>query len=158
MNDKKNELLTRIIWVSALVSMFNIRQAGFLGVYVIFIAFIILLYVNISDNPTDIPLMSIINKTSQILATIMLLFFYIFFCIIRYKEQIVEDQMPSSWYVFSYLIMIILLFHGYVIQQTLNTDQPYWCSIAMIGNVMLFVCIFIEYVSATYFRTDGFRV
>jgi len=61
MNDKKNELLTRIIWVSALVSLFNIRQAGFLGVYVIFIAFIILLYVNISDSPQDIPLMSIIN-------------------------------------------------------------------------------------------------
>jgi hypothetical protein len=28
----------------------------------------------------------------------------------------------------------------------------------MVGNVMLFVCVFIEYASATYFRTDGFRV
>jgi hypothetical protein len=158
MNDKKNELLTRIIWVSALVSLFNIRQAGFLGIYVIFIAFIILLYVNISESPPDIGVMTIINKTSQILATIMLLFFYIFFCIVRYKQQIVEDQMPSSWYIFSYLIMLILLFHGYVIQQTLTSDQPYWCSLAMVGNVMLFVCVFIEYASATYFRTDGFRV
>ena len=158
MNDKKNELLTRIILVSAIISLFNIRQAGFLGIYVIFIAFIILLYINISESPEDIGIMSIINKTSQILATIMLLFFYIFFCIVRYKEFIVDDKMPSSWYVFAYLIMIILLFHGYVIQQTLNTDQPYWCSLAMVGNVMLFVCIFIEYSAATYFRTDGFRV
>jgi hypothetical protein len=158
MNDKKNDLLTRIIWVSALVSLLDIRQAGFLGIYVIFIAFIIMLYINISESPLDISIMSIINKTSQILATIMLLFFYIFFCIILYRKQIVEDQMPSSWYVFSYLIMIILVFHGYVIQQTLTTDKPYWCSIAMVGNVMLFVCIFIEYLAATYFRTDGFRV
>lgn len=148
----------RIIVISALVALINIRQAAFLGVYVIFISFIILFYVNAVNNPPEITLLRILSRTSQILFTIAILFFYIFFCIIRYKGFIVDNQMPSSWYVFSYIILILLVFQGYITQQTLESKESFWCSLAMVGNVMLFICVFIEYISATYFRTDGFRV
>lgn len=151
-------MLMQIIVISALVSVFSISKAGFLGVYIIFIAFILLFYINASNNDVSITWTSLFDKTSQIVATIFLLFFYIFFCIVRDKEFIIENQMPSSWYTFSYLILIILLFHGYVIRQTLVSNQSYWCAIAMLLNVMLFVCIFFSYISSRYFRTDGFHV
>jgi hypothetical protein len=158
MGAKQNDMLMQIILISAAVSLFSIDKAGFLGVYVIFLAFIMLFYLNMNISDPNTTWMTIFNKTSQILVTIILLFVYIFFCIIRYKDYIIENKMPSSWYVFSYVILLILMFHGYVIRQSLEGKQSYWCGIAMILNVMLFVCVFLEYTSATYFRTDGFRV
>jgi hypothetical protein len=158
MNGKQNDMLMQIIVVSSLVSLFSISKAGFLGVYIIFIAFILMFYINASSNDVSVTWTTLFDKTSQIIATIFLLFFYIFFCIVRYKEFIIDDQMPTSWYTFSYLILIILLFHGYVIRRTLEGNQSYWCGIAMLLNVMLFVCIFFSYISSRYFRTDGFHV
>jgi hypothetical protein len=151
-------MLTQIILVSAGVSLFSINNAGVLGIYVIFIAFILLFYLNTFRNDADSTLMLLMDRTSQVLVTIALLFFYIFFCIIRYKETIMDNDMPSSWYTFSYIIFIILMFHAYVIRQTLEGKQFYWIVLAMLLNIMLFTCIFLGYVSATYFKTDGFRV
>ncbi len=151
-------MLTQIILVSALVSIFSIQQAGFLGMYIIFVAFILLFYLNTFRSETTTTWTTLMDKTSQVLLTIALLFFYIFFCIVRYKESIVDNKMPSSWYTFSYLIFIILLFHAYVIRRTLEGGQVQWNILAMILNVMLFTCIILGYTAATYFKTDGFHV
>lgn len=151
-------MLTQIILVSALVSIFSIQQAGFLGIYIIFVAFILLFYLNTFRSEITTTWTTLIDKTSQVFGTIILLFFYIFFCIVRYKESIMENKMPSSWYTFSYIIFIILLFQAYVIRRTLEGGQVRWNILAMILNVMLFTCIALGYTTATYFKTDGFRV
>ncbi len=148
----------QIILVSATVSIFSIQQAGFLGMYIIFIAFILLFYLNTFRSDTTTSWTVLLDKTAQILFTIALLFFYIFFCIVRYKEAIVDNLMPASWYTFSYLIFIILLFHAYVIRRTLEGGQSTWNMLAMMLNVMLFTCVLLGYTSATYFKTDGFHV
>jgi hypothetical protein len=155
---KQNDLLMQIILVSATVSIFSIQQAGFLGLYIIFIAFILLFYLNTFRSDTTTSWTVLLDKTAQILFTIALLFFYIFFCIVRYKEAIVDNLMPASWYTFSYLIFIILLFHAYVIRRTLEGGQSTWNMLAMMLNVMLFTCVLLGYTSATYFKTDGFHV
>jgi hypothetical protein len=155
---KQNDLLMQIILVSATVSIFSIQQAGFLGMYIIFIAFILLFYLNTFRSDTTTSWTVLLDKTAQILFTIALLFFYIFFCIVRYKEAIVDNLMPASWYTFSYLIFIILLFHAYVIRRTLEGGQSTWNMLAMMLNVMLFTCVLLGYTSATYFKTDGFHV
>lgn len=158
MDVQLNDMLMKIIILSAIVSITSIHQAGFLGVYIIFIALILMFYLNTVNSDPKTSLLSLFNKTSQLISTILLLFFYIFFCIVRYKEYIVDNQMPSSWYVFSYVILGILMFQGYFLRQALTTDEPKWCGIAMITNIGLFICIVFEYITATYFRTDGFRV
>jgi len=158
MNVKENDVLMRIIVASAGVSLLSVDKAGFIGVYVIFIALILMFYINTVSNPTDISIWTLFNKTSQLVATIVLLFFYIFFCIVQYKEYIIVNQMPSMWYLFSYLILGILMLQGYVLRQSLVAKESYWCAIAMVFNVFLFVSILFEYIIATYFRTDGFRV
>lgn len=158
MNVKENDVLMRIIVASAGVSLLSVDKAGFLGVYVIFIALILMFYINTVSNPTDITIGALFNKTSQLISTILLLFFYIFFCIVQYKDHIIENEMPSNWYLFSYIILGILMFQGYVLRQSIVAKEPYWCAGAMALNIALFVCIVFEYITATYFRTDGFRV
>jgi hypothetical protein len=144
------------ISISALVvSMMSISKAIFLGSWAMCISIFLIFSIHLSET-TKTDLSSVLLDSFNAIVLLSLTLFYIGYCLMKNKSYIIDRSMPDSWYLFSYLTMIMLFINSvffYLSKKDMLAD-----SLLIVGNSVLFAFIVIETIICVSFRTDGFTL
>jgi len=139
------------------VSLLNIYTAVFLGAWAIWLVALTVFVTQLTQLKSH-DMYSILSEMGNCIILLILLGFYLFFCLLKNKQYIMDKTMPSSWYTFSYYTMIMAFLNVmFLIDYAKNKDEGSASNI-IIGNTLLFGFVLIETIICTSFRTDGFTL
>ena len=144
------------------VSLINIHKAIFLGMGVAFLVICCIFVISLSSihklNGWNL-IKEIISISGSIVATLVLLGFYLGFCLFKNKEYIIDVNMPDSWYLFSYFVVGTTALNVLaMIAYMKDTNSGLYHALSMLLTTILLGFIIIETIICSYFRTDGFCI
>lgn len=155
-------ILGSIALSGLIVSLFNIRKAIFLGMTISMLVICIMFVITLSEQTeTGWKLLATIILTcGNLLAFFIIVGFYTFYCLLKNQEYISNGNMPDSWYLFSYFVVIITALNIFTIIGYSHKDAQsnMYNALSMLLNTILFGFVLIETIICSYFRTDGFTL
>jgi hypothetical protein len=142
------------------VSLVNIQRAILLGMGIAFLVTCCIFIVSLSNlshlNGWDF-IKDLIFISGNIIVFILLLGFYIVYCLIKNNDYISSGDMPDSWYLFSYFVVgVTALNIVATIAYMKDITSGIYHALSMLLTTILLGFIIIETIICSYFRTDGF--
>jgi len=181
----KSTIIASII--TFIISMFTEgknSQNALIAVYSLLLISITLIVVQLITSPISkkdqfqkwwqLPL-TILRQTGPFLIIVAIIGFMLYL-IVKYKNQIIENHVPQSFYSFSNITMCLIFLQMYIIynyitcinDNTCYDDTKYYDDSGKIGKVtvgalyllgvLMMISTGIVYTILTYFKTDGFQV
>lgn len=144
------------------VSLVNINKAIFLGMSVTFLVLCCIFIISLSNiqklNGWSF-IKEVISISGNIILNLLLLGFYIIFCLFKNKDYISDGNMPDSWYLFSYFVVGATALNILaIIAYMKDVTSDVYHAISMLLTTILLGFIIIETIICSYFRTDGFSL
>jgi len=143
------------------VTLFNIQKAIFLGMSIVFLVMCCIFIVSISkiENLNGWSFIKEGMSTSgTIIINILLLGYYVMYCLFKNNDYITDGSMPDSWYLFSYFVVGVTALNVMAIIAYMKTNSGGYHALSMLLTTIFFGFIIIETIICSYFRTDGFCI
>ena len=137
--------------------MMNIRTAIVAGMGLAWLMIVVLFFLSLSVLNSEMLFTDFVMKSGMSFITMILVGFY-YFCVTKNKTFVEDGLMPDVWYTFSYFVVLCTAFNVFTMVKYFEKYEPFWNSMALLGNTLLFAFIVIEWIICTFYRTDGFRV
>jgi hypothetical protein len=152
------DLMGGLAMSGIVVSLMNIQTAILLGMSVLFLVVGAMFIASLSLIRSDLGIpYQLLEKSGGILALFILIGFYTV-CVFRNNDYISDNNMPDSWYLFSYFTVIVAGLNVISVIQYMKTLIPEYNTLSMLLSTILFGFIMIESIICSYFRTDGFTL
>ena len=141
------------------VTLVNIQQAILLGMSITFLVMCCIFIISLSKlqhlNGWNL-IKEMVSNSGNIIINVLLLGFYVMYCLFKNNDYISDGNMPDSWYLFSYFVVGITGLNIMLIIAYLKEESPGYHALSMLLTTILLAFIIIETIICSYFRTDGF--
>lgn len=152
-----------IAMAGIVVSLLNVKKAIFLGLGIAWLAMNVLFVLSLAGLKAVMGnwyafMYAVVSTSGTILMSLLILGFYVLFCVLKNRDYISDNNMPDSWYTFSYFIIIITAMDISAIVMYLKSKDTFYSTLSLLCGTIMFGFVVIETIICSYFRTDGFTI
>ena len=151
-------------WVGVcglLVALLNIRHALLLGMGVGWLSLcgiFILSIASLRETTTWAFISELFSVLGNILFLIGLIGFYTYYCVYENKNYIADGDMPDTWYLFSYFVVVTFALNLLAIITYIKEKSSEYKAVSLLLTTLTIGFVMIETIICSYYRTDGFLV